>query len=88
MEERRPDKEQPSSGRGFDRGCLAACVLFVLIAVLNIAFQFFAPPELILPLTGSQISSLVLVIAGIAVVGLAGIMAVFSPHRKQSYFIR
>lgn len=82
MDKRKPEGEQPSSKSGFDRGCLAACVLFVCVATLNIVFQFFAPPELVLPLTGSMISSLVLVIAGILVVGLAGIMTVFSPRRK------
>ena len=82
MDNRKPDEENPSSRSGFDRGCLAACILFVAVATLNIVFQFFAPPELVLPLTGSTISSLILVIAGIVVVGLAGIMTVFSPRRK------
>ena len=82
MDHRKTDEEKPSSESGFDRGCLAACILFVCVAALNIVFQFFAPSELVLPLTGSTISSLVLVIAGIAVVGLSGIMAVFSPRRK------
>lgn len=67
---------------GFDRGCLAACILFTVIAGLNIAFLFLAPTEVTMPLFGNRISSLLLTIAGILVTGLAGVMSVFSPHRK------
>lgn len=70
------------SGPVFDRGCLAACVLFACIAALNIVFLFHAHKTLIMPLTEVSVSSLALVIAGIAVTGLSGIMSVFSPHRK------
>ena len=74
------EEKKPASS--FDRGCLGACVMFGCVAVLNIVFLFFAPAELSMPFTGSRVSSLFLAIAGMAVVGLAGVMSVFTPHRK------
>ena len=76
MEDKNP------SGRSFDRGCLGACLLFSGVAILNIVFLFLAPSEIVVPFSGNYMSSLVLVLAGIIIVGLAGVMTVFSPHRK------
>ena len=76
MEEKNP------SGSSFDRGCLAACILFGCAAALNIVFLFLSPSEVIIPFTDHLMSSLLLAIAGMGVVGLAGVMSVFSPHRK------
>ena len=75
-------EEKNTSGSSFDRGCLAACILFGCTAVLNIVFLFLSPPEVVIPFTDHLMSSLFLTIAGMAVVGLAGVMSVFSPHRK------
>ena len=39
MDHRKTDEEKPSSESGFDRGCLAACILFVCVAALNIVLD-------------------------------------------------
>lgn len=76
------DGQEQKNRKQPDKITLSACILLACVAILNIVFVFFAPSTISVLFTDSRIASRWFAIGGILVVGLSGVMAVFSPHRK------